>query len=226
MSYILDALRRAQAERGQGAAPNLYTQSLPWPAAERSAWARWWPPFTAAALATALLLALGVAAGRWWASERQTAALPPAPAAPAAPSHSLAAAALPASDAIPEKKRGPSPPRAKPAPARAALAASDRAPARASPPAAAAPASTSAPTTTPGGTVFALSELPESLRAQLPTLRISGLTHSSNPRYRMAIVNGQVLHEGDPAAPGLRLETIEADRTIWSFHGYRYGLVH
>ena len=74
------------------------------------------------------------------------------------------------------------------------------------------------------GTVFAQADLPEAVRAQLPSLKISGVTYSSNPVYRMAIVNGQVLHEGDPAGPGLLLEKIEPGRTIWSFKGYRYGL--
>ena len=72
--------------------------------------------------------------------------------------------------------------------------------------------------------VFAQADLPEAVRAQLPSLKISGVTYSSNPVYRMAIVNGQVLHEGDPAGPGLLLEKIEPGRTIWSFKGYRYGL--
>ena len=41
--------------------------------------------------------------------------------------------------------------------------------------------------------------LPEAVRAQLPVPKISGPTYSSNPAYRMAIVNGQVLQEGDLA---------------------------
>ena len=76
----------------------------------------------------------------------------------------------------------------------------------------------------PTGTVFAQSDLPDAVRAQLPALKISGATYSANPVYRMAIVNGQVLHEGDVAAPGLLLEKIEPTRTIWSFKGFRYGL--
>ena len=76
----------------------------------------------------------------------------------------------------------------------------------------------------PTSPVFAQGELPESVRTQLPSLKVTGATHSSNPLYRMAIVNGQVLHEGDPAGPGLLLEKIEPGRTIWSFKGYRYGL--
>ena len=72
--------------------------------------------------------------------------------------------------------------------------------------------------------MFAQADLPESVRAQLPVLKISGITYSSNAVARMAIVNGQVLHEGDPVAPGLLLERIEPGRTVWSFRGYRYGL--
>lgn len=72
--------------------------------------------------------------------------------------------------------------------------------------------------------MFAPADLPDAVRAQLPALKISGATYSSNPVYRMAIVNGQVLHEGDLAAPGLLLEKIEPGRTVWSFKGYRYGL--
>jgi general secretion pathway protein B len=40
----------------------------------------------------------------------------------------------------------------------------------------------------------------------------------------MAIVNGQVLQEGDQAAPGLVLERVEPGRTVWNFRGYRYGV--
>ena len=128
-----------------------------------------------------------------------------------APSSSVAPRS-PAAD--PERARPAAPdPRertpAAPAPRAADLAAANPAPA-------AAPAAT--------GTVFAQADLPEAVRAQLPSLKISGVTYSSNPVYRMAIVNGQVLHEGDPAGPGLLLEKIEPGRTIWSFKGYRYGL--
>jgi general secretion pathway protein B len=80
------------------------------------------------------------------------------------------------------------------------------------------------PAPEPTGTVFAPADLPESVRAQIPALKISGATYSTNPIYRMAIVNGQVLHEGDLAAPDLQLERIEPNRTVWSFRGYRYAI--
>jgi general secretion pathway protein B len=72
--------------------------------------------------------------------------------------------------------------------------------------------------------VFAQGDLPEAIRAQLPALKVSGATYSNNPAHRMAIVNGQVLHEGDQAGPGLTLDRIEPGRTVWSFRGYRYAV--
>lgn len=106
-----------------------------------------------------------------------------------------------------------------PEPSRARAEPAPREPAAAQRPAADQPVA--APS---GGPVFAQADLPESVRTQLPTLKISGATHSNNPAYRMAIVNGQVLHEGDVAAPGLVLERVEPGRTVWTFRGYRYGV--
>lgn len=91
-------------------------------------------------------------------------------------------------------------------------------------PPAAAPAAAPPGATPPNGPVFAQSDLPPSVREQLPALTVTGATYSSNPAHRMAIVNGQVLQEGDQAAPGLKLERIEQSRTVWSFHGYRYAV--
>lgn len=72
--------------------------------------------------------------------------------------------------------------------------------------------------------VVAQRDLPPSVREQLPAMQFSGATYSANPAYRMAIVNGQVLHEGDQAAPGVVLEKIEPSRTVWAFRGYRYAV--
>lgn len=85
-----------------------------------------------------------------------------------------------------------------------------------------APDATGAPP--PASPVFTQAELPEALRTQLPALKVTGATHSNHAAYRMAIVNGQVLHEGDQAAPGLVLERIEPGRTVWAFRGYRYAV--
>lgn len=72
--------------------------------------------------------------------------------------------------------------------------------------------------------IFKVDDLPASVRAELPGLHLAGITWSSDARLRMAIVNGQVLHEGDAAAPGLVLERIEQERTVWAFRGYRVAV--
>lgn len=276
MSYILDALRRAEAERGRGGVPGLHSQAVPVPGAvpvpERTAASPWLMASAGVAVAAVAV------AGTWWVMQRPApasvvVAATPAPAvapaapqpapvaiapAPAAPTAQVAPAAVlapapapvveaPAPEPRPAEKRSAAPPprekAAPPAPAPrgaeppAAPARSRaeptrdpardvaREPARGVVPPRAPVAAAPAPTTATGtGTVFAQGDLPEAVRAQLPSLKISGVTYSANPAYRMAIVNGQVLHEGDPAGPGLLLEKIEPGRTIWSFRGYRYGL--
>lgn len=258
MSYILDALRRAQAERGRGSVPGLHTPASPVavPTVQRAAPARGLPWMVLAALA-----GVGAAAGAWWlvrAPSATVAAVVPAP-APAIPAPAAPASAVPAQGAAPLPETAPattpaptptptpaptpappparapasaSAPASKPTPERSARAEAPAPRPERSAPAPAAPARAPAPRAAPPapapqestGTVFAQADLPASVREQLPTLQLAGVTYSSNPVYRMVIVNGQVLHEGDTAAPGLVLERIEPARTVWAFRGYRYAL--
>lgn len=249
MSYILDALRRADAERGRGAVPGLHTQAAPADGASLGATGRVAassPWAVAGAVAAVAVLAAG---GTWWFMQRQApvagGSAKVEPVASAVSVASVAATgpvAVPASAPIAEpvavaprpapvaptlalesqeagRKRqaaAPEPPRA-----RAKPAVKESAPAPAKRPVA---ELTPAPEAPPASPVFAQGDLPESVRVQLPTLKVSGITYSSNPKYRMAIVNGQVLHEGEPAAPGLLLDRIEPGRTVWTFRGYRYAV--
>ena len=255
MSYILDALRRAQAERGRGAVPGLHTPVLPAPGTSppgppRAAIPGW---LAVTMAATVAVLAAGAA---WWALqppavpvhqgagpvpvpgpgpvprevEVATTPLPsstPAPPPGAVPEPALAVPMAPG-PAARTSAQGVVPRAAGTAPQRGMPPPPDRKPAQAPPAASASPPPSAPPphgaVAAPTGTIFAPADLPDAVRAQLPVLQISGATYSSNPEYRMAIVNGQVLHEGDPAAPGLLLEKIEPGRTVWSFQGYRYGL--
>lgn len=233
MSYILDALRRAQAERGRGSVPGLHTPTTPaagLPAADASP-AR---SMLRALLALALALGVGLAGGAWWLwrtpsapapvaapSTPVAAVAPPAPPAAVQAAPASAPAAAPASAARPAQAAPP------PRPAQPAARAERRAAEAGPAPAAKAPPPRSAPpkpAEAPAAPVFAQADLPPAVREQLPTLQLAGLTYSSNPLYRMVIVNRQVLHEGDQAAPGLVLERIEPGRTVWSFRGYRYAL--
>ena len=231
MSYILDALRRAQAERGRGSVPDLHTPATPvtgLPVARAGA-----APGMAWLLA-GLLMAAGLAGAAWWlwrtpaapvAAPKAESAAPvtasvaeatQAPAAPPPPAPAPTPVPTPAPAPAPQRveKRAPEPRqprRAATAPESAQAQAPEPKPARP------APQATQAP-------VFAQADLPPAVREQLPTLQLAGVTYSTNPLYRMVIVNGQVLHEGDQAAPGLVLERIEPNRTVWAFRGYRYAL--
>ena len=233
VSYILDALRRAEAERGRGAVPDIHTRRclcrVPcrWPGGQPSArcWWLWrwllWPPWR---LAAPVVLQRPVPAGAvvvaaapatcpvtpsmpavtptapvaTVATPEPAPAVapavtpPPAPAPrPAAPQRERRARAQPLRGAALSRRR---PRAAAPCCARPARARPQRPPAcrrfssgQSCP--AAAPAAT--------GTVFAQADLPEAVRAQLPSLKISGVTYSSNPVYRMAIVSGQGACTGD-----------------------------
>ena len=243
MSYILDALRRAQAERGRGSVPDLHTPATPvtgLPVARAGA-----APGMAWLLA-GLVMAAGLAGAAWWLWRTPTA--PVAPAAPvaapkaesAAPVTASVAEATQAPAAPPPPAPAPAPtPVPTPAPAPALAPAPQRVEKRAPEPrqprrAATAPESPQAQAPDPKparpapqatqAPVFAQADLPPAVRDQLPTLQLAGVTYSTNPLNRMVFVIGQVLHEGDQAAPGLVLERIEPGRTVWAFRGYRYAL--
>ena len=205
MSYILDALKRAESERSRGAVPGVHAQ--PQAAATPSPQGRsrvvW-------VLAGALALA-AVGGGLWWwstssAERSPTAPSPVPPVAVVVPTPVQApapAAVLPPILPLPVE---PPPPAAPTVPVAVA-----KAPAAPTTPAAQQPR------------VGTLAELPDAIRQQLPTLAISGATYSENPQYRMVIVNGQVLHEGDTAAPGVVLEKIRQKEVVLRTQGYRYA---
>ena len=214
MSYILDALRRAQAERGRGSVPGLHTPAAPVAGLPVAASPARGPVWALAALASAAALAVG----GWWLWRTQpradvvAAQAVPVPVAPSPP---------PMPEPAPPPPPAPRPPAPapRPAPKPAPTEAPPKAAAPALPPAAPKPAASAS-----AAPVFAQADLPPAVREQLPTLQLAGVTYSANPLHRMVIVNGQVLHEGEQAAPGLMLERIEQGRTVWAFRGYRYAL--
>jgi general secretion pathway protein B len=70
------------------------------------------------------------------------------------------------------------------------------------------------------------SELPDDVRAGLPTLAIGGASYSQNPESRMLIVNGQVFREGDRLAPDVTLEQIRLKEAVLSARGVRYRIAY
>ena len=222
MSYILDALRRAKADRQRGAVPGLQDQPQPLPApaaapADDPRRTGLW------ALAGAGLLAAGGAAAWWWLKSPGPA--PVAPVAVMTPAPAVAPTALPAPVAPAPAVLSSMPAvAAAPVPASPALVLPPIPPQPAEPPVPAKPAPRVAVAAPAAATPDAVrrQDLPENVRQQLPALTVAGATYSENPRYRMVIINGQVVQEGDTAAPGVVLETIRQKEVVLRAQGYRF----
>ena len=218
MSYILDALRKAEAERERGTVPGIHAQ--PAFAGARPAGApaksRMWIAAPVAALITLLLaIVFYLLLGRGSANEvAQPGLTPPAPATVAvAPAISVAPAPAPVATVAPVQATAP-PVRkpARPASAPSLVAA---------PPAVAA----SLPATRKADDrIYAVDELPDDIRRQLPALSVGGSMYSPTPASRLVIINGQVLHEGERITPDLVVQQIRLKSAVLRFKGYRYSL--
>jgi general secretion pathway protein B len=211
MSYILDALRRAEAERDRGAVPGLHSQpqAAAAPPLQHTANSG---PWIAAGVAGAVLVLGGLA---WWVAGRQPAAALPAALPAAVPA---AVAPAPPSAAV-------APPPAPivvimPAPAPAPTAAAAPAPIAVQPVAPPAPPPAAAPAPPPR--IVPFEQLPDDVKRQLPALAIGGAVYSERAADRLLIVGGQLLHEGDSAAPGVVLEQIKPRAAVLRWRELRY----
>ena len=232
MSYILDALRRADSERERGSVPGLHTQSVSMPQADDSTprGARPW----AWLVAGSLPLLLGALA--WFLLGRQTlpadrtplasasavpapVALPTESATPLSPAASSSALAVPLPKPVPSVRK----PALRPAPG-VVNAKSPKASAKVQAAASAAASAASAPALAKDARIYTLNELPDEVRKDLPALQIGGAMYSQTAANRMLIVNGQLFHEGDTLAPGLTLEQIKLRSAVLRLKGYRYGI--
>lgn len=224
MSYILDALRRADAERERGNVPGLHTQPAPVPHADDGragrapAWV--WPAAGIALVVIAALawLALGRDTAPEWVARVPIASeiVPPQPAA--LPTPITAPATVQAASAVPPPRPAAAVPPRKPA---AVVAAVPAKPPRAV-------SATAAATTTASATaeprLYKPIELPDDVRKEVLALVVGGAMYSQTPANRMLIVNGQLFHEGDTLAPGLTLEQIRLKSAVLKLKGYRVGI--
>jgi len=238
MSYILDALKKADAERARDASavPDLHAQ------ADASAALRPERSGAGNAIAGAAVVLLLAALAWWWFGAAPQVS-PPVTTAPARTAEPAAQPAIAVAPTSPAPVAAPAAV-ATPAPAPAVVAAPAPAPVIVAPPArAAAPtpkpkpkadpaplpaappvAAASAPSA--GARVLALAELPPDIRAQLPTLVVGGSVYSTRAASRMVILGGQVFREGDRPADGLVVEQIGLKSTVMSFRGLRFELKH
>src|SRR3569623_2919326 len=229
MSYILDALRKADAQRERDASRDIHANPAPLgPAgAGRSRRSR-------AGMWAAIVVGCAVAIGAGAYFVRDSAA--PAPVASNAPAPSLPPAAPLRMTPPQEVAKAIVPPAPPPV---AAVAPPPNAPvdqrarqareAAFSNPAAmqAVPRPIAAPPQ-PAQVNPQPPAVPNAsgLPADAPKVAISGGVYSPSPAQRMLIVNGQVYNEGSEIAPGLTIEKIEARTAVLKFRGALYTVAY
>lgn len=224
MSYILEALKKAEAEREQGAIPSLTTGQASSNtyvefASQRKSWWLLVVPFALLALA-------------WWVWSARTSGSIAGPAAlpvsvsvavpvPAVQVPTPAATPAATTAAMPAPSPAPTPaaviPTAKPA-SPTSVAAPPQTPEPAASPAPVAPVRSAS------GGIPILAELPESVRRQIPPINISGAVNSDSPVDWALIINDQVLSKGSQVAPDLRLEEVSASSAVFNFKGQRFRI--
>jgi general secretion pathway protein B len=246
MSYILEALKKAQAERQLGNAPTIHaTQPVqadqPGVAASRK-------PLFIGLGAGALVVAAGalfmwqrgsvpapapvaVPASVPAVAGREPAVTVPAPgsAAVGAASNTLEVSAPPEPVAPPRPAHVAEPhvaePRVAEAPARPAPSAAGRAGAEARAPAAvAAPATAPAPA--PEDSLPYLHQLPDAIQRDIPRVSFGGYMYSANPADRLLLVDKALRHEGEEVGPGLVLEKLLPKAAVMNYRGVRYRVAY
>lgn len=223
MSFILDALKKSEAERRQGEVPRLQSEPFSPQPRRRPLWP----------LLLALALLLNGAVFGWWLLSR---GVKPAPVVAAAagrtaasePAGSTAEAAAPAPPAEPEVITvvvgGPPVPSAAAGPAPAKAVEKGTPAPRADPPPAA-PARPKAASAAPAADAYPpLTELPGNVRAGLPALDLQLHFFTPVPERRLVRLNGHNLREGDRSGEGLSIVEVTPDGVKLAHGGARFFL--
>lgn len=74
------------------------------------------------------------------------------------------------------------------------------------------------------GRIYARSELPPGIAGELPDLSLSLHYYNPEPAARLVNVRGRTVKEGDELTPGLKLEEITPEGALFSFQGYRFRI--
>ncbi len=246
MSYILDALRKADSERERGEVPGLHAHPV-MPTGDDTPGSHVNQKLLLAVGVLTALLLLTLVWLMWGrgASQPDRPPMPPdqarlgAPAGVPMPPHDGSTAARPQAgepgmapamaQTAPSPTPGLYPPAMAPQPA--VDTATPATPKTTLPSVSAEPAANTAPRKATAAAspkpaedakVYRLMDLPESVRRDLPTLTIGGAMYSETPSNRMLIINSQVLHEGDKITADLTLEEIKLKSAVFRFRTYRY----
>jgi general secretion pathway protein B len=253
MSYILDALKKAEGERQLGRAPGIHT-----PAAEPTRAGFGMPASIHLVAWTVGAVALVVALTLWWSRDQTRAPAPavplanrepavtgapaaPAAAAPGVPSAdtpvasklaqgaTAAAEAKSSEEARPELKTR-SGKETKHASADHATAPKPKATQGAASPSRrheasddTAPAKQAAPDAKP---ITPLAALPLEIRAQIPAFNITGFLYAGSRSERSILIDNRLMHEGDQVAAGLVLEEMRPSSAVFSYRGTRFSVAY
>jgi len=242
MSYILEALKKAQAERQLGNAPTIHAPPPMYAAPDRAQGGH--RRHLMIGLGLGVLVAAGALLWVRHGGEQpvRLAAAPvtvPAPvSAPAvapapAPVPAPAPASAPAAPAAPMQAPAPreaAPVAAKPAPAPAKVAAPAPPPVRvAEAPLSAAPvAPAPVASAQPAGedNLRTLQQLPEAVRREIPQVSFGGYIYSPTPGESLLLVDKMLRREGEEVAPGLVLERLMPKAAVMNYRGTRYRVAY
>ncbi|MBI1892334.1 MAG: general secretion pathway protein GspB [Burkholderiales bacterium] len=250
MSYILDALKKAEAERQLGAVPNLHMQPVS-TLSYRATGARGKTWLIAAALSGLIAVALLAWLQPWRAPSGEPSISPPVAALPSTQVSQVAAENPPQSqtEIAPIAPTGPatlsseaatieSAPQAPPVATRKPAVKEKPAPVHKqrnpdavaqAPKPNAAPVAAPAPVQAPHAqeqAPLSARELPENIQRELPNVSIGGYIYSDNPRERQLLANKRLLREGEEAAPGLVLEKMLPRAAVFNYKGHRYQVAY
>jgi len=238
MSYILDALKKAESERKLGSVPNVYATAPDAVATpDDQSWRKWLPWLLAASILIVALFGLA-----WFQPWRQPAPVVsnPAPAAivaaPVAVEKPAVATPPVAVEAKPPQIAAPpisTPALQKPVKPAKPPVSEQTAPSMASrhevatPPVAAAPAKEATAVAAPNedNSVGTVRDLPQTIQSELPAIVVNGYIYAKSPAERSVLINQKLLHEGDQIAPQLVLEKMLPKGAILNYKGYRYRIV-
>lgn len=214
MSYILDALKRAEAERlGSTVAHPALPSAFAVPPPRRT---------LPRALLFAAPLAAGAILGAVLVGGLRTGAEPVAPTPPAAAVNAGTDAVLAEAQAAPVQA-SILPPPADPTPVVGAAvpAPPPVKPAVKSKPATPPAEKSAAPEPAPAE-LGTLRDLPDHIQREIPPLVIGGYLYSSVAADRTVLIDKRLRREGDEVAPGLRIESLQPNGMVLNYRGHRY----
>jgi general secretion pathway protein B len=74
--------------------------------------------------------------------------------------------------------------------------------------------------------IATVQELPPNIQNEIPALAVSGFIYSSRPSERSVLINNKLLHEGDEVVPGITLEKMMPKEAVLNYKGYRYRIAY